>query len=170
MDKYVELASKTVESFVTQGRVLKLPDGLPDEMLSRKAGVFVTIFSNDELRGCIGTFAPTRQNIAEEIIDNAILACSRDYRFEPVWVKELPNLTYEVSILEEPKPVNNFSQLNPKEDGLIVKAGNKTGLLLPDVEGVNSIDQQFSICCEKGNINPESEKTDLYTFRVEKHT
>ncbi len=159
---------------------------LPKEFLIKKAGVFVTIMKGGELRGCIGTYLPTRKNIAEETIYNAITAATEDNRFGPVQPAELTNLSYEVSILNEPELVNDIKELDPKKYGIIVKSQGftpgldvifntapklfqKTGLLLPDLEGVDTIEQQVSIACQKGGINPEKENIVIYKFTVEKY-
>ncbi|OGZ18891.1 MAG: AMMECR1 domain-containing protein, partial [Candidatus Nealsonbacteria bacterium RBG_13_38_11] len=147
--------------------------------------VFVTIEQNKELRGCIGTYLPTRINIAEEIINNAIAAATEDYRFEAIKKEELPYLSYIVYILSAPELVEGINELNPKEFGIIVKTapftypnespvfdGNvsfKAGLLLPDLKGINTPEEQFSIACQKGGINPAKEKVFIYRFRAEKH-
>jgi uncharacterized protein (TIGR00296 family) len=139
-----------------------------------------------ELRGCIGTYLATRKNIAEEVIYNAIAAATEDYRFGPIREDELPYLSYTVYILSEPELVKNISELDPKKFGIIVKTipialstgidvvfnGHfvpKTGLLLPDLEGIDSIEQQISIACQKGGINPAKEKILIYKFTVEKY-
>lgn len=170
MDKYVELAKNTVENYIKSGKIINLPEDLPDEFYSRRAGVFVTICKRGQLRGCVGTYLPTKKNIAEEIIYNAISACSRDSRFPPVFDRELPELEYEVSILSEPKLVEDIKKLHPKKNGIIVKCEDgRCGLLLPDIEGVETTDQQISIACQKAGINPLLDKIELYYFTTEKH-
>jgi len=186
MNFYIDLAKKTIEKYILERKVIDIPSDLPKEALNRKAGVFVTIFKNKKLRGCIGTYLPTRKNIAEEIIQNAISAATEDYRFGPISKEELPNLSYEVSILSEPELVNDVSELNPKKFGVIVKsegfiagsdaifnpaprAYQKTGLLLPDLEGVDSVEEQISIACQKAGIDPKKEKIIIYKFTVEKY-
>ncbi len=165
-----ELAKKSVENFVKQGRIIELPKDLPDEFSNRKSGTFVTIMEDGELRGCIGTYLPTKENIAEEIIHNAIAAATEDYRFGSVQKEELPQLSYTVYILNPPEPIKDIKELNPKKYGIIVKSGlYKCGLLLPDLEGVDTTEQQISICCQKGDINPKKEKITIYRFTVEKY-
>ncbi|PIU55038.1 MAG: hypothetical protein COS88_05785, partial [Chloroflexi bacterium CG07_land_8_20_14_0_80_51_10] len=116
-------------------------------------------------RGCIGTFQPTRPNVAEEIISNAISSATRDYRFSPVIPEELPELTYKVDILTKPELVKSKDELDPKKYGVLVEYGGKRGLLLPDLEGVDSIDQQIEIASAKGGILPD-EPVKLYRFEV----
>jgi len=136
------------------------------------------------LRGCIGTYLPTRENIAKEIVSNAIAAATEDYRFEPIQKKELPYLKYTVYILSKPELVKDIKELDPKKFGIIVKtipiASNrdvvfnghspyKSGLLLPGLEGIDTIEKQIAIACRKGGINPTKERIIIYRFKVEKH-
>lgn len=186
MNSYTDLAKKSIEEYIKIGKIIKVPADLPKEFFSRKAGVFVTILKDKELRGCIGTYLPTRKNITEEIIQNAISAATEDYRFGPISKEELPSLSYEVSILSEPESVNDISELDPKKFGVIVKsqgfmagsdaifnpapkAYQKTGLLLPDLERVDSVEEQISIACQKAGIDPKKEKILIYKFTVEKY-
>jgi AmmeMemoRadiSam system protein A len=170
MDEYVNLAKQAIEEFIKNKKVISVPENLPSEFYSRRAGVFVTIRNGKDLRGCIGTFLPTKENIAKELIDNAISACSADFRFNPIIKEELLELSYEVSILSNPEPVKDIKYLHPKKDGVIVKcADGRCGLLLPDIEGVDSTEQQILIACQKGGIEPMTDKFSLYSFTVEKH-
>lgn len=182
----VEFAKKAVETFVKEGKIIPPSEDLPKEFLNKKAGTFVTIEKNGELRGCIGTYLPVRKNIAEEIIHNAIAAATEDYRFGSVQEKELSSLSYTVYILSEPELVKDLNELDPKKYGIIVKTvpiaypnktdvvfnGHfvaKTGLLLPDLEGIDTIEKQISIACQKGRIDPVREKFLIYRFTVEKY-
>ncbi len=169
MSPYVKLAKNTVETYIKTNKILPLPKKLPQEMLKKKAGVFVSIHKKDgELRGCIGTFMPTKPNLALEIVTNAISSASQDPRFSIITKEELPLLTYSVDILSQPKKATK-KQLNPKKHGLIVIAEDgRKGLLLPDIEGVDTPEQQISICCQKAGINPK-EKVSLETFTVKRH-
>jgi AmmeMemoRadiSam system protein A len=187
MNPYVSLAKQAVESYIKENIVIIPPKDLPKEVFERKAGVFVTIYkiqnTKYELRGCIGTYSPTRKNIAEETIYNSIAAATEDWRFGPLQPAELDYLSYTVYILGEPEPIKDlkdppkFSEeefrrlgLDPKKYGIIVKAisGNKTGLLLPDLEGVDTVEKQISIACQKGGIEPK-EKIIIYKFIAEKY-
>ncbi len=160
----VELAKKTVESYVREGKEISPPEELIPEMEER-AGVFVSIHKHGELRGCIGTFEPTKSNVAEEIINNAISSATRDPRFPPVAVAELDELEYSVDILTQPELVKDTGQLDPKKYGLIVESGFKRGLLLPDLEGVDSVEEQIAICRLKAGILGQ-EPIKLYRFQV----
>ena len=168
MHPLIDLAKQTVETFIKKGEIISLPEDLLKEFLEKKAGTFVTIMKNGELRGCIGTYLPTRENIAEEVIYNAIAAATEDYRFGPIQEEELPYLSYTVYILNEPELIKDIKELDPKKYGIIVKTETKTGLLLPDLEGVDTIEQQLSIACQKGGIDPNQEKFLIYKFTAEK--
>ena len=196
MNPYINLAKQSIENYIKTGKIIELSKDLPEEFYNRQAGVFVTIKKDNELRGCIGTFLPTRKNIGEEIISNAISAATQDYRFSLIAQNELSELDYEVSILNEPEQIEitenptkfyssatnffkiwadkqNFRQagLNPKKYGVIVKTTDgRSGLLLPDLEGVDSVEKQISIACQKAGINLELDEIILYRFTVEKHS
>ena len=122
-----------------------------------------------ELRGCIGTYLPTEDNIAKEIIQSAIAAATEDYRFNPIQKIDLDSLSYSVYVLQAPVEVKDQNELNPKKFGIIVKTARKSGLLLPDLEGVDTIEQQISIACQKGGIDPQKEKITIYKFAAEKY-
>lgn len=161
-----QLAKDTVENYIRNQKISK-PTELTDEMKQR-AGVFVSIHKHGELRGCIGTFEPTKNNVAEEIIRNAISSATEDPRFNQVAVSELPDLDYSVDILTSPVPVNDIKKLDPKKDGVIVQAGYRRGLLLPDLEGVDTVEQQIEICRMKAGINPD-EPIKVYSFQVRRY-
>jgi len=212
------LAKSAVENYIKEKEFIEPPKDFPKEFLTKRAGVFVTIEKKNELRGCIGTYLPTRINIAEEVVHNAVAAAAEDYRFGPIQEEEFPYLSYTVYILSYPEPVKDIKDptksseeefrragLDPKKFGIIVKTGPftypnekevavdetsshlpphpsleggsafdgvipyKTGLLLPDLEGVDTIEQQIEICCQKGGIDPKKEKIFIYRFTVEKY-
>ena len=189
MNPYVLLAKQAVENYVKEGKIPSLEEfsnGELAELLNRKAGVFVTVMKNGELRGCIGTYLPTKENIAEEIIQNAVAAASKDFRFGPISEEELPQLSYTVYILNEPELVKDIKELDPKKYGIIVKTqvfyspsdvifnpsptiGEKAGLLLPDLEGVDTVEKQLAIAYRKGGIDPAQEQVLIYKFSVEKY-
>ncbi|SHM68268.1 uncharacterized protein, PH0010 family/AmmeMemoRadiSam system protein A/AmmeMemoRadiSam system protein B [Caldanaerovirga acetigignens] len=167
-DPYVKLARQSLETYVRTGKVIKVPDDLSEEMLKQRAGVFVSIKKRGQLRGCIGTFLPTRKNIAEEIIRNAISAGCEDPRFSPVEPEELPELVYSVDVLTTPEPVDSPDKLDPKKYGVIVKKGARTGLLLPDLEGVDTVEKQLEIALRKAGIRPD-EDYEIFRFEVKRH-
>jgi MEMO1 family protein len=166
MSPLARLAKQTVEMYVTQGKVPQLQELSPE--MKDKAGVFVSIHKKGALRGCIGTFEPQAPNVAREVIANAVSSSTRDPRFSPVRKSELKDLDYSVDVLTAPVPVKDKAKLDPKKQGLIVESGWKKGLLLPDLEGVDTVDQQYDICCQKAGIGPE-EKTNLYCFEVKRY-
>jgi AmmeMemoRadiSam system protein A len=167
MHAIVELAKRSVEEFVRNGKTACLPEQLPAEMKA-KAGVFVCIKKRGELRGCIGTFLPCCDNVAAETIRNAISAASQDPRFLPVAEGELDQLSYSVDVLSAPEKVHDPGELDPKEFGVIVSRGSRRGLLLPDLEGVDTVDEQLRIAKMKAGITPE-EETEIFRFRVDRY-
>ena len=166
MHPLTKLAKETVENYVTEGKVIK-PVELTLEMKA-KAGVFVSIHKNGALRGCIGTFEPHKKNVAEETIANAVSSATKDSRFSPVTPDELKDLDYSVDVLTAPEPVAAESQLDSKKYGVIVEAGWRRGLLLPDLEGVDSADYQIDICRQKAGIRSD-EPVRLYKFEVKRY-
>jgi len=167
-DAFVKLARESVENFVKTGKPVKLPDILPPEMLNNAAGVFVSIKKDGELRGCIGTISATTPNIALEIIQNGISACSKDPRFNPVTPDELPRLSYSVDVLGEAEQISGKAELDVKRYGVIVSSGYRRGLLLPNLDGVDTVDMQIDIALQKGGINP-NESYRLERFEVTRH-
>lgn len=168
-DSFVRLARQTLEFWVQSGALMALPDGLPGELTDQQAGAFVSIKKNGMLRGCIGTTAPTEATLAEEIMRNAISAGTADPRFDPVHNDELKNLVYSVDVLSAAEPIASERELDVKRYGVIVQSGYRRGLLLPDLEGVDTPQQQIAIAKQKAGICPD-EKTLLYRFEVERHT
>jgi AmmeMemoRadiSam system protein A len=169
-DPVVDLAYQTVQAWVKEGRRIAPPSPLPEE-LGAKAGVFVSIHIKDgSLRGCIGTFAPTKPNIALEIIDNAISSASRDPRFSPITRAELADLDISVDILSEPEAIPGKEMLNPRKYGLILETGDgyRKGLLLPDLDGVDTVEEQIRIVRLKAGIG-SSEPVKYYRFEVVRH-
>jgi len=182
----VQLARKAIEVYLEKGEIISPSNTLPKEFLEKKAGTFVTIMKNGKLRGCIGTYLPLRQNIAKEVISNAIAAATEDYRFGPIRKEELSYFSYTVYVLNEPELVKDISELNPKEYGIIVKtipitnpnstdvvfnghSPYKSGLLLPDLKDIDTSEKQISIACQKGGIDPQKEKILIYKFTVKKY-
>ena len=167
-DEYVRLARSSVEHYVRTGRRLEMPDGLPGDMTRRRAGVFVSLHEDGRLRGCIGTIAPVTPCIAREIIDNGVSAAARDPRFNPVELGELDKLVYSVDVLEPPERIDSPSQLDVKKYGVIVTKGGRRGLLLPNLDGVNSVDEQIAIAKQKAGI-AQREDVELERFEVTRH-
>ncbi len=167
-DAYVRLARASLESYVREGKYLKLPADLPAEMLERRAGAFVSVHEHGKLRGCIGTILPTEESVAEEIIQNAVSAAVRDPRFPPIREEELPFLEISVDVLGEPEDISSKEELDVKRYGVIVTSGRKRGLLLPDLDGVDDVDEQISIASRKAGIR-DGEPVALQRFEVIRH-
>lgn len=140
---------------------------LDKKYLKKQAGVFVSYHKKGHLRGCIGTFQPTQESIAHEIRKNSIQAAFYDPRFTPLTYPELDQIKVSINILDKPYTIKNLDKHNPKKEGLIVKGKGQTGLLLPDLEGVDSAQKQYEICLKKAGIKPK-EKEELQAFKVTK--
>ncbi len=170
-DDYVRLARMSIEHFVRTHSFASLPSDLPQELIEKRAGAFVSIKKYGKLRGCIGTFLPAQKTLAEEIFYNAVSAAAHDGRFEPIEEHELNRLVYSVDVLSMPEPIESAAQLNPKIYGVIVKSltDNRRGLLLPDLAGIDTAEDQIAIAREKARIQPK-EAIALARFTVERHT
>lgn len=162
----VMLARNTVETYVREGRVIQPPE--PSGEMKGRAGVFVSIYKHGALRGCIGTFESTRKTLVEEVIHNAVSSATRDPRFPPVSPDELKDLTYSVDVLTKPSLVTDRNELDPRRYGVIVECGFRRGLLLPDLEGVDTVEDQVKICCQKGGIG-SNEPVKIYCFEVKRY-
>lgn len=193
-DEYVLLAKATIENYISTGETLKIRRGevfcsenplpspnvdgeksladtswkLSDELLNNRAGTFVSLKINGNLRGCIGTIAAVQSCVAEEIIHNAISSSTQDPRFPPVSAEELPLLEYSVDVLGAAEKISSAKELDVKRYGVIVTKGFRRGLLLPNLEGVDTIEQQISIACAKAGIRV-AENPDLERFEVVRH-
>lgn len=161
-----KLARDAVERFVREGEAMQ-PEAATAEMKER-AGVFVSIHKHGQLRGCIGTFEPTRATVAEEIVANALSSATRDPRFHPVAPAELDSLEYSVDILTHPEPIRDESKLDARRYGVIVESGWRKGLLLPDLDGVDTVARQIEICRMKAGISPD-EPVQLHRFEVRRY-
>ncbi|MDD7363420.1 MAG: AmmeMemoRadiSam system protein A [Peptoniphilus sp.] len=167
-DDYVALARKSVETYVTTKEACDVPKDLPEEMLNRRAGVFVSLHKDGRLRGCIGTIFPTTGAIANEIIENGISAATRDPRFQPVEERELDALEYSVDVLGEIEAVESIADLDASRYGVIVTRGLKRGLLLPNLDGVDTPEAQIAIAKQKAGIRPNA-TVKLERFEVVRH-
>lgn len=164
----VRLARAAVETYVKSRKKISPPEDIPEEFQGR-AGVFCTLTIGGALRGCIGTIEPTTGSLAREIIENAIAAATQDPRFQPVREEELARLSYSVDILMPSEPVSSLDELDPKVYGVIVSKGRRRGLLLPDLEGIESPAEQVEIARRKAGIGPD-EDIQLERFEVKRHT
>ena len=167
-DPYVALARKSLEQYILTREEITIPDSLPEEMTRERAGIFVSIHEHGRLRGCIGTIQPATECIAREIISNAISASTRDPRFDPIEPDELPWLEIHVDVLGKPEKIRSMEELDVRRYGVIVTKGFKRGLLLPDLDGVDTVEQQVSIAKRKAGISPK-EDAEMERFEVIRH-
>ncbi len=164
----VRLARNAIERYVREGGDLEAPD-LSDATLPARAGAFVSLHRDGMLRGCIGTIAPTKPTLAEEVAANAVEAAARDPRFPPVTASELDDLDVKVDVLHEAEQIESLEDLDVKRYGCIVSCGYRRGLLLPDLEGVDDVNTQVSIAMQKGGILPD-EPVCIERFQVDRYT
>ncbi|HTR44736.1 MAG TPA: AmmeMemoRadiSam system protein A [Thermodesulfovibrionales bacterium] len=167
MHPVAALARKAIDEYLAHGSVLRKPAKPAPEMDGR-AGVFVCLKKRGQLRGCIGTFMPCHESIAEEIIHNAIAAATRDPRFAPVETEELSSLACSVDVLSPPEKIDGPAGLDPRRYGVIVVCGSRKGLLLPDLEGVDTASEQLRIARMKAGISPE-EAIEIFRFEVRRY-
>jgi len=164
MNNFCQLARQSLAHYLNQGTVMK-----DSRRVGYRAGCFVSLHSPDgALRGCIGTISPVEDDLVSEIIQNAVSCGTRDPRFPPVSPSELPDLKIEVSVLKPPQPILNLSELDHRRYGVVVEQGHKRGVLLPDLEGVDSVEQQLAITKRKASIFNNDPLT-ISRFEVEKH-
>ena len=182
-DPWVELARRTLEAYVRDGREPeaareldamacdgRLTGDARAELEGTRAGCFVSIKKNGQLRGCIGTTGPTQASLAAEIATNAVSAGTHDPRFGAVEADELPELVYDVDVLGVPERVDSTAELDCRRFGVIVStADGRRGLLLPDLDGVDSVEEQVRIAARKGSIDLGSEPVRLERFTVTRH-
>jgi len=166
-DPLIALAKKAVEEYVRFGRKIGAPSTVPPE-LAAMAGAFVCLKRDGQLRGCIGTIEPCETNLAAEIINNSISSATRDPRFQPVSKRELDGLQYTVDVMGKPERIRSLDELDVKTYGVIVESGSKRGLLLPDLEGVDTVEDQVDIAMRKAGIR-DGEPLKLYRFEVKRH-
>ena len=167
-DAYVRLARYTIETFVGTGKLPEMPKELPEELYHSRAGAFVSLKEDGRLRGCIGTIQAVRESLADEIMHNAVSACSEDPRFSPVEAWEVERLTISVDVLGETEKISSPEELDVTRYGVIVTRGARRGLLLPNLEGVDTIEQQIAIAKQKAGIK-DHESVELERFEVIRH-
>ena len=170
MHEYAKIARQAIETYVKEGVVLDLPVDVSAPLKNEQAGTFVSLHlkADDSLRGCIGTFAPMRDSLGEEIIHNAISAATSDPRFNEITEDELEDLDISVDVLSAPEKCKK-ENLDPKKYGVIVTAGFRRGLLLPDLPGIDKVDYQLNIACQKAGIGYETEPFEIERFTVERY-
>jgi len=168
MHPLVKLAKDAVELYIREGKIREVRNEELTPELNQQAGVFICLKIDGTLRGCIGTFQPAEPTIAHEAVRNAISAATCDPRFTCVRIDELDSIEYTVDVLTPPEPVKDKSDLDPKLYGVIVQAGTRRGLLLPDLEGVDNVDFQISIAMQKAGIPPGT-PVSLFRFEVKRY-
>lgn len=167
-DSFVRLARLSLEAYVKSGTVIGIPGNLSEDLLKERSGVFVSLKKEGRLRGCIGTICATKSTVAEEIIQNAVSAGARDPRFPPVKKEELDQLEYSVDVLGKTQKVTSFEELDSKKYGIIVSKGGRRGLLLPNLSGVDTVEEQIEIAKQKAGIG-EDESVRIERFEVIRH-
>lgn len=161
----VALARRAISAYLRERRIITPP--APEGLLAERHGAFVSLHRQGALRGCIGTITPTAPTLAEEIVHNAIQAATADPRFPAMTADELEDLDISVDVLHEPEPAT-LEDLDPRVWGVIVSADWRRGLLLPDLEGVDTVEQQVAIARQKAGIQP-GERVRLERFAVDRH-
>jgi AmmeMemoRadiSam system protein A len=163
----VQLARRAIEAWVREERRIEPSDPLSPETFEQ-AGTFVSLHRHGQLRGCIGTIEPLRDSVAQEIIENAIAAATRDPRFPRLRPDELADLEVKVDVLAPPEPIAGPEELDPRRYGVIVQSDWRRGLLLPDLEGVDTVEHQVAVARQKAGIGPH-EPAQLYRFEVKRY-
>ncbi len=163
----IQLAITAIREYLEKGEIIDPPDNLTPEGRERR-GVFVSLKEKGRLRGCIGTYEPATSCVAEEVILNAISAATRDPRFMPVTPSDLKEIDISVDVLNPPEPIHSIHELDPKRYGVIVKSRGRCGLLLPDIEGVDTAEEQVEIAKGKAGIGP-AETVELFRFEVKRY-
>jgi hypothetical protein len=168
MHPLVKLAKNTIELYIREGKVLHVREEDLTPEMKEQSGVFVCLKVRGMLRGCIGSFQPTESDVAHEVVQNAISAATQDPRFQMVHANELDTLEYSVDVLTPPERVHDSRELDPRRYGVIVRSGGRRGLLLPDLEGVDTVEYQISIAMQKAGIPPGTQ-VELSRFEVKRY-
>ncbi len=170
---YTKLALDTLQAYLTTKDISEIKQQKKPKDLLKKRACFVSlhIAKNDQLRGCIGTIEPYKENLFEEIISNAIAAATRDSRFPPLTAPELDEISISVDVLSEPKAIESLDELNPTEKGIIISDGfYRKGVLLPNLESITTPEKQLEIASRKAGIyENDYSKLDIYTFTATRY-
>lgn len=168
-NKYItDLARRAVEEYIVSGNEVEIDESELPKILKEEAGVFVTLKKQGKLRGCMGTFRPVQKNAAYEIISNAMTAAEKDPRFPEVKKEELNEIKISVDILSEPERIRDEDELDPQKYGILVKGGHQTGLLLPDLDGIDTVEKQLRVAKKKAGLK-ENSKVEIYRFEVSRY-
>ena len=165
---YTRIARESLLHYFQTRKAMQISDEIPEGLRSEKAGAFVSLKKHGQLRGCIGTISPVRESLAEEIIHNAISSAVSDPRFSPVSKEELEDITISVDVLGRAEAIRSVEELDVKRFGVIVSNGCRRGLLLPDLEGVDTVSEQVAIAKRKAGIG-EAEEVSLQRFEVKRY-
>jgi AmmeMemoRadiSam system protein A len=168
MHPLVKLAKNTIELYIREGKVLHVREEDLTPEMKEQSGVFVCLKVRGMLRGCIGSFQPTESDVAHEVVQNAVSAATQDPRFQMVRANELDTLEYSVDVLTPPELIHDSRELDPRRYGVIVRSGGRRGLLLPDLEGVDTVEYQISIAMQKAGIPPGTQ-VELSRFEVKRY-
>jgi len=166
-EQVLRLARASLETYVRLGMPLTLPDAIPDEFRQQQS-CFVTIRQQGQLRGCLGTIEPSREHLAQDIVENAIGAGTRDYRFVPLQATELDKMAYSVDVLSPLEAIAELAGMDPAQHGLAVRQGSRVGVLLPGIPEIVDAQQQFELCCRKAGIS-SPEGVELFRFTVSRY-
>lgn len=156
----VELARQAIRHYLEVGKILEIPDPLPP-VFDRQAGVFVCLYQEKKLRGCVGTPVPLSPSLAKETVRNSVGAATKDPRFPPLSLEELEGLCISVDVLSPLKSAPSEAHWDVRRYGVLVDQELRRGILLPGVEGVATAQEQVEIACRKAGIDPKS------SFRVQ---
>ena len=150
----LQTARQAIQQYL-DGDSLNVP--AMEDALNQSRGVFVTLWEGQrKLRGCMGRTEGITPSLTQEVAECAILAATRDPRFQPLTqATQLQELSIELSLLMPLEPIVNESALDPQRYGVVVSAGKRRGLLLPNVDGIDTVREQLHVACQKGKIDPD---------------
>lgn len=167
MHPFIALAHKAVKTYLENGQIISAPVPLPPEM-SISAAVFVSIYTDGQLRGCRGTIIPTEPNLAEAIIQIAIASATDDPRFLPITLPEVPGIKIKIDVLSPLEPVKDINNLDEKVYGVMIQGGRRRAVLLPNIAAVDSVSRQLELVRKKAGLSP-NEPANLYQFTVTRY-
>ena len=167
-DEYVKLARRAVEELILKDKKYEITEDIPKELLNRKAGVFVTIKTGRQLRGCVGTLTAEKENIAEEIIQNAMNSAGNDPRYAHIEKDELDRMEITVDVIGEFEEIFTDDMLDVHKYGVCITKGRKKGFLLPNQTGLETTEQQVTIAKQSAGLRPR-DKAKMERFEVVRH-
>ncbi len=164
---YISLATNSIRHYLVSGFPLLCPEPLGDEFKQRK-GVFVSLKRNGQLRGCIGSLRPQHENLADEIIHNALKAATQDPRFDSISLQELPEIAVSIDVLSPLEKIDDPALLDCREYGLSVHHQDKQGVLLPNLDGIDTVQDQLRVCLKKAGIDAAA-PYEMHRFQVQRY-